>query len=110
MDCGRHCVEAALDMVNIMPDALVEHQILQVLPWWALLHYLCQAAAVLLLELCLNMQHVPDDSEATMLGLRKALNFVLALSGNSKSALKAWNTLHPLFEKALLQYSGPVTS
>ena len=56
------------------------------------------------------MQHVPADAEAAMLGLRKALNYVLVLSGNCKSALKAWNLLHPLFETAFLQHSGPVTS
>ena len=109
LGCGRYCVEAALDLVNILPDTLVEHQILQVLPWWALLHYICQAAGILILELCLNMQHVPADSETVMLGLRKALNYVLALSGNFKSALKAWNTIRPLFEKALQQYSHPTT-
>ncbi len=97
-------------MVNILPDTLVEHQILQVLPWWALLHYICQAAGVLILELCLNMLHMPTHSRLAMLGLRKALKYVLALSENSKSALKAWNLLHPLFEKALQQYSGPTTA
>ncbi len=103
---ARYCVEAAIHMINILPDTLVDHLILQVLPWWTLLHYLCQAAGVLLLELCLNMQHVEANVEIVIQGLRKALNYVFALSGNSKSALKAWNILHPLFEKALQQYNG----
>lgn len=110
MTCAKHCVEAALHMINVLPDTLVNAHVLQVLPWWTLLHYICQAASVLLLELCLNMQHVPNESEAVILGLRKALNYVLALSGNSKSALKAWSIIHPLFEKASQQYSGPAGS
>ena len=28
LDCARYCVEAALHMVDVLPDTLVEHQIL----------------------------------------------------------------------------------
>ena len=106
-DCAKSCVEAALHMVDMLPDTPIGHQVFQVFPWWALLHYTCQAAAVLLLELCLNMQHMPATAGTVMLGLRKALHHLFGLSENSKSALKAWNTLQPLFEKAVQQYSGP---
>ena len=110
LDCGRYCVEAALKMISFMPDTPVSNEVLQVLPWWALLHYTTQAASVLLLELCLNMQHMPGNEEDVMTGLRKALSYLLSLSSTSKSALKAWNTLHPLLEKALQQYTGPPLS
>jgi hypothetical protein len=47
------CVQAALTMLQLMPDHPNVSEAYRVLPWWSLLHFVCQAAAVLIMELCL---------------------------------------------------------
>ena len=63
-------------MLDMMPDSPVRAQIFQILPWWSLLHYICQAAAVLLLEISLNMQHMQGKRTKAMTALKKALEYL----------------------------------
>src|SRR5207248_2658909 len=41
------CVDAALGLLRLMPDSPDIAQAYRILPWWSLIHYMCQAAAVL---------------------------------------------------------------
>ena len=101
---AKACVEAAMHMLSAMPDNPIATQVFQILPWWSLLHYVCQAAAVLLLELCLSMQHMEGELRVVLSATRKALNYLSVLSTVSKSAYKAWNILRPLFQRAHAPY------
>lgn len=96
---ARACVQAAVRLLQIMPDDPSAGEVLQVLPWWALLHYVSQVTAVLLLEMCLNIQHMQDETNEVLTSLRKALNYLWALAPGSKSAFRAWNIFRPLVEK-----------
>ena len=104
--CARYCVEAAVQMVGLLPDQASISQVLQVFPWWAMLHYLCQAITVLILELCLGMQHVPQARKVVLAASRKALTYLSEMSGTLTSAMKAWTILNPLFEKAAQRLDG----
>ncbi len=84
------CVDAALSMLGLMPDNLQVTEAYRVLPWWSLLHYVCQATAVLILELCLDVQHCPEKISEIIEGLRKAMLYLRMMSGVSVSAFKAW--------------------
>jgi hypothetical protein len=80
-----------MDLLTLLPDNPSDHRIYQVLPWWSLLHYLCQAAAVLSLELCLNLQHFEQaDTGMVMRHLEKAALYLRCLAESSLSAYKAW--------------------
>jgi len=84
------CVDAALSMLRLMPDSPLVTEAYRVLPWWNLLHYVCQAAAILILELCLGVQHCPERISEILEGLRKAMLYLRMMSGASLSAFKAW--------------------
>lgn len=101
---ARAGVIAAIRMTQILPDDPVAAQVLMILPWWTLLHYISQATAILCLELCLNVQHMQEETRDVMMALRKALNYLWALSPTSKSAYRAWNTYRPLVEKVAQKY------
>ena len=101
---AKACVEAAMHMLSAMPDNPIATQVFQILPWWSLLHYVCQAAAVLLLELCMSMQHMEGEMSLVFSATRKALDYLWILSTRSKSAYKAWSILRLLFQRAQAPY------
>ena len=104
--CARRCVEAALSFLELLPSDPQVAEIYQVLPWWSILHYLCQAATALLLELCLNAQHMQGDASTIITGMTKAMNYVWIMSPVSKSAYKAWAILRPLLGRAMERYKS----
>lgn len=84
------CIEAALSMLRLMPDNPEVTEAYRILPWWSLLHYVCQATAILILELCLAVQHCPERVVEILEGLRKAMLYLRMMSRASLSAFKAW--------------------
>ena len=58
----------------------------------------------MLLELCLNLQHLRIETGKLIMPMRKALEYLRALSSGSKSAYKAWTILRLLDEKVTQQY------
>jgi hypothetical protein len=70
---ARACIYAAMSMSKMLPDYPSAHEAYQLLPWWMLLHLMAQATSVLLLELALNSQHLPNEAPQLISHLRKAL-------------------------------------
>ena len=93
------CVQSALHMLDMMPDPPVRAEIFEILPWWSVLHYTCQATAVLLLELAMDMQHMQESATRVIAALRKAIDYLWTLAPQSKSAYKAWNIVRCLVYK-----------
>lgn len=78
--CADACVRAAIDLVQHLPNGPIPPQVTQTLPWWRLLHYVGQSLAVISLELCLNLQHIEDDTRGAIFpSLRKALSYLQCL-------------------------------
>ena len=99
---ARACVKAALQTLDVIPNNPIVSEILQILPWWSLLHYVCQAATVLILELCLSMRHMQSEENPVIFSaLKKAMNFLWYFSAGSKSAHKAWTILRLLIKKCM---------
>lgn len=93
---ARSCVQAAIQLLNVMPDNVVPGELMQLLPWWKLIHYVAQAAAVLLLEMCLNNQHMDGETQTMTAALKKALYYLWILSPLSKSAFRTWTIVSSL--------------
>ncbi|KAK5188954.1 hypothetical protein LTR92_011046 [Exophiala xenobiotica] len=88
---ARSSFFAAMDLLGLLPDNPVGHEAYRFLPWWSLIHYLCQAAAILTLELCLDMRHFDEaDGSMVMRHLGKAALYLRCLAESSLSAYKAW--------------------
>jgi hypothetical protein len=98
------CVHAAMAMMDLMPNNPTAGLVLYILPWWSLLHYVSQAIAVLLLELCLNAQHMQSETLAIMNATQKSLHYLWALSPHSKSSHRAWSVARSLAERVAQRY------
>lgn len=99
--CTRACVRAAVTLMDHLPDAPVPHQVMLIVPWWRLLHYLVEVVAVIVLEMCLNLQHMhQSETEGLMTSLKKALYYLWAFAAESRSACRAWCLLRVMAEKA----------
>jgi hypothetical protein len=57
---------------------------------WNLLHYLGQALAVFVLELCLDMEHFEDPSSSLTPHIHKAMSYLWILTAGFLSSYKAW--------------------
>ncbi|KEF54992.1 uncharacterized protein A1O9_08644 [Exophiala aquamarina CBS 119918] len=93
---ARSCVYGAVALVNILPDNPTRHEAYQLLPWWNLLHYLGQALAVFILELCLDMEHFEQSSTLFKPHIQKAMTYLECLTTGSLSAYKAWRILRQM--------------
>ena len=90
------CVDAALALLRLMPGSPNMAEAYRILPWWSLLHYLCQVSAVLIMELCLAAQHCPSRVGEILDGLKKASSYLRMMSRASLSAYKAWRVCRQL--------------
>lgn len=101
---ARACVQTAIRLIGLMPEDPIANEIFQVFPWWSLLHYICQSAAILLLELCMNVQHMQHEVSEVMSAMRKTIQCLWLLAPTSKSAYKAWATVRLLAQKVTQRY------
>jgi hypothetical protein len=97
------CVDAALALLRLIPDSPNIGEAYRILPWWSLLHYVCQTAAVLILELCLAAQHCPLRVREILEGLKKAISYLRMMSRVSLSAYKAWRVCWQLMADSTLR-------
>jgi hypothetical protein len=102
--CARTCVHAAMSMLAVMPDSPSAHEAYQLLPFWALLHYVAQATAVLLLELSLDGQHFLTETTEVVNYLRKAVAYLWRMTENSLSAYRAWRIFRRLLSAVSERY------
>ena len=98
------CVHAALALLDMLPDRPVPAEIYRVLPWWTLLHYICQGASVLLLELCMEVPHCRNQVNDIMGRLKKAMAYLNMMSLESLSAYKAWRICRQILADATAQF------
>ncbi|KAG0155069.1 hypothetical protein PDIDSM_642 [Penicillium digitatum] len=83
-------LKSARHMLDLIPDEPDALQIYRVAPWWCILHYLMQAATVLLLELSFGTVHMPEE-ENNFIGLsKKAIRWLFAMSEQSIASRRAW--------------------
>ncbi|EXJ73520.1 uncharacterized protein A1O5_03281 [Cladophialophora psammophila CBS 110553] len=98
---ARACVHAAMSMLSLMPDYPTAHEAYQLLPWWTLLHFVTQAASVLLLELALGAPHFRDEIPQVVTYLRKAMAYLWCMSNNSLSCYRAWRIFRQLLTEVM---------
>lgn len=87
---AAECVESACHMLTLFPDTPDAALLYRMAPWWCTLHYLMQAATILLQELAFRIQHVPDKATMVSKAAKKALDWLSTLSKTSKASERAW--------------------
>ena len=112
---ARECLQAATSMLELLPEVGVDdaYKLFHLLPWWGALHYISQAASVLLLELTLKCEHLAEegfeqDQEHLITSLQKAMDYLWLLAPTSKSAGKAWSIFRQLYEETMALYPGRI--
>lgn len=83
-------LESSLQMLDLVPDAPDAVQLYQICPWWCILHFLMQAATVLLLELSFGSIHMPEDEMKFLGAAKKAIRWLFAMSEFSIASRRAW--------------------
>ncbi|KAJ5211775.1 uncharacterized protein N7498_003421 [Penicillium cinerascens] len=83
-------LESAMRMLDLVPDEPNAVQLYQISPWWCILHYLMQAATILLLELSFGSVHMPDDEKNFIAFAKKAIRWLFAMSEHSVASRRAW--------------------
>lgn len=87
---AAECVESACHMLTLFPDTPDAALLHRISPWWGTLHYLMQAATVLLLELAYRAQHVPEKAIMVSKAAKKSLDWLSTLSKTSMASERAW--------------------
>jgi hypothetical protein len=101
---ARACVHAAMSMLAVIPHIPSAHEAYQLLPFWAFLHYVAQATAVLLLELSLDGRHFPTETTEVVNSLRKAMAYLWRMTKTSLSAYRAWRIFRRLLSAVSERY------
>ncbi|KAK7883590.1 hypothetical protein LTR67_011089 [Exophiala xenobiotica] len=96
LSSARACVHAAMSLLAILPDNPSAHESYQLLPWWALLHYVAQATAVFMLEMALDCQHFKNEILEVVDYLRKAMAYIWCMTQGPLSAYRAWRLFRNL--------------
>lgn len=83
-------LESALRLLDLIPDEPHAIQLYEITPWWCILHYLMQAATVLLLELAFGSVHMPEEEQNFVQKSKKAVRWLYAMSEHSIASRRAW--------------------
>ena len=93
------CVEAALGMLDLIPEQPNAVGLYEVAPWWSLVHHLVQAVTVLMLELSFRSDHLPQKVDGILLAAKKAVDWLQSMSLKDRSADRAWKLCKDMLQK-----------
>lgn len=83
-------LQASTRMLDLIPDEPDAVRLYHQLPWWCILHYIMQAATVLLMELSFGCDHVPKDEMVFVRLAKKSIRWLYAMAEYSDSSHRAW--------------------
>lgn len=98
-ETAMKCVHAARDMLELLPQEPNAVGLYTVAPWWCLVHYLVQAATVLMLELSFRSDHMPNEVEEIFNSAKKAVDWLRSLSEVDEAARRAWSLCDEMLRK-----------
>ncbi|KAJ5240689.1 uncharacterized protein N7469_002280 [Penicillium citrinum] len=80
------CVQAAMDILRLLPDEPDLHWFYETCPWWCFLHYLMQAVAVCLTAIFISPRSVSDESLCMEAAVSKAMRWLSSISSTNPSS------------------------
>ena len=98
-ETAMKCVHAARDMLEMLPQEPNAVGLCKVAPWWSLVHYLMQAATVLMLELSFRCDHMPNEVEGVFQSAKIAIDWLGSLSEEDEAAKRAWSLCNEMLRK-----------
>lgn len=94
------CLEAAIDMLALIPDEPNAIGLNRVGPFWSILHWLMQACTVLMLEISFRAYHMPQEAENILDAAKKAVKWIHNMGEENPSAAKAWTFCNVMLRDA----------
>ncbi|KAL9130029.1 MAG: hypothetical protein Q9217_001674 [Psora testacea] len=93
------CVDAATQMLRLLPDEPETIALYNLSPWWCIIHLLMQAATVLTLELSYHGELRPDKVEETFSALKKGWKWLCEMGKDDIAAYRAWRMCDEMLRK-----------
>jgi len=93
------CIQSARDLVNLIPLTDDARDIYRIIPFWVNVHYIVQAASVLMLELAYRAEHVPSQAGDVVGDSKKAVLLLRSMASQSVAARKAWEVFDALLRQ-----------
>ncbi|KAL9103120.1 MAG: hypothetical protein Q9163_001799 [Psora crenata] len=88
---AKACVDAAIQMLRLLPDAPDIIAVYTLSPWWCLVHHLMQAAAVLMLEMSCNAADMmPMRAEEIFSAAKKGWTWLREMGEDDIASYRAW--------------------
>ncbi|KAF7717732.1 Fungal Zn(2)-Cys(6) binuclear cluster domain-containing protein [Penicillium ucsense] len=84
------CVQMACEMWDMLPDNPNITWLVEVSPWWCVLHYFMQSVTVILTQLFHRTKPQTPESADLVRYVEKALRWLHAMSGKDLASKKAW--------------------
>jgi hypothetical protein len=100
------CIQSAQSLLNLLPQLIDHVELYRTCPWWSILHHLCQAAAILILELGFRANHMPNQAEEILRDAKTTILWLHALGEESISASRSWEVYNRLLHDAAPRVGG----
>ncbi|KAL2871707.1 transcription factor domain-containing protein [Aspergillus lucknowensis] len=99
---ARICIDSACELLDLLPDKPDASWLVQVSPWWCVLHYLMQSVTVLLIEMEFCMRFHADGASHITLHLGKGMDWLSSLGSISDPAKRAWDVCNSIYNRLFL--------
>ncbi|OAT13143.1 C6 transcription factor [Blastomyces gilchristii SLH14081] len=100
-DAAISCLSAARNIIDLLPQDIQPAKLYLATPWWCVLHYIVQAGTVLVMELSMDVSHLPNETENLIKESTCVLRWLQALSVTNEPAHRAHVSLSRLMFLAL---------
>jgi hypothetical protein len=107
-DAAQKCVDAAQDMLSLIPDEPNAVGLNRVGPWWNILHYLVQACTVVMLEMSFRATHMPGEAGNLLKASKKGVRWLHQLSEENDSAKRAWQFCDSMLRETMPKIGGNI--
>ena len=102
------CVDAARDLLALIPDEPNAVGLMKVGPWWSALHSLVQASTVLMLEISFRAHHMPEEADDVLECSKKGVRWLHAMGEDNPSARRAWKLCNSMLHGAVARIGRDV--
>ncbi|KAL4959560.1 transcription factor domain-containing protein [Aspergillus stella-maris] len=96
---ARICIDSACELLDLLPDKPDALWLVQVSPWWCVLHYLMQSITVLLIEMEFCVRFHADGASHITLHLEKGLEWLHSLGSISVPSQRAWEVCNSIYNR-----------
>ncbi|KAF3930251.1 hypothetical protein ABW20_dc0105835 [Dactylellina cionopaga] len=90
------CVTAALEIIKLLPDDIRPADFWNVFPWWIILYYIVSSGMIVMMEMTLQAEHIPEQKDQLMMSGEKLLRWLNYMGQNDLAARRSCKMLTEL--------------